>query len=982
MSRLSAGVGCWLVVVAAGPAAAQPAGPQPFLALDPGGHTAPVVRVAFTPDGRRLLTGSVDKTVRVWDVATGRPGAVVRPPVGPGRDGLVNALAVSPTGTLAAVAGYGPTAGRRGRIYLIDYDAGQVVRVLDGHDALVVHVAFSADGTRLASCAEDAAVRVWDVAAGRLVHALPHPRPASRAAFTPDGRTLATGAYDGAVVLWDAATGRRTAECKRHTAGISCLGWSPDGTKLVTGGRDQLLTVWDAGGRLLRSRQVADALPSAVAFPADGRSFLYATGGIDAKAYQCRRVDLATDAETVAFARHDNTVHAVTLSPDGRTAASAGNDTPGVSLWRPADGTLMHRLEAASRPPSGLDWSADGDAVAWGTTRVFGTDFHLQPVERAFRLTALQVEPKPPAAAAVRFKAGPALNRVGLNREQRTDPPQQVTLYRGTGDNFRRSGVYVNPEENNPVRCYTLVGPAVGVVGGTLGLYQFDPLTGKRTRTFRGHSSEVVNVAPRPGGRYFASAGLDQTIRVWRTDADDPLVSLFAAGDDWVTWTPEGYYACSPGGERLMGWHLNRGDAELGVFHPAERFHKQLYRPDVIRRLLDAGGTPAALAAADAAAGTRPTKLTDVTQLAPPAVAIRTPAGPLTDVTKPRVTVTAAATPTAGYPIRALRLLVNGRPHDGPGGVRRFDAAGPVEATWDIDLPPGRHQLVALAETAGSDATSAPVAVRYAGGGGAAPARRLFVLAVGVSKYRNAGLNLDFAAADATALAAAFDRVSRPAPFDAVVAKVLTDDQATRAGIFRGLKDVAVQATAADSVLVYFSGHGKRDAQGQLYLLPADVDESDLTTTGVDSGQLKGQLARLKGRVVLVLDACHAGAASTAKAKEVGVDDDAKAKAVGVGDDLALELSRPDVAVIVMCSSRGSQTSREDRASGRGVYTHALIEGLTGKAPRTPADGPVFQHHLDAYVKDVVRQQTGGAQTPTSSIPGDLTDLPLAQPAK
>src|SRR5258708_39706687 len=86
---------------------------------------------------------------------------------------------------------------------------------------------------------------------------------------------------------------------------------------------------------------------------------------------------------------------------------------------------------------------------------------------------------------------------------------------------------------------------------------------------------------------------------VWKLDSGELLVALFVAGEEWIAWTPQGYYAASPAGESLMGWHLNRAPEKLADFYPASQFHKSLYRPDVIRRLLQTGELEKSIELAD-----------------------------------------------------------------------------------------------------------------------------------------------------------------------------------------------------------------------------------------------------------------------------------------------------------------------------------------------------------------------------------------------
>src|SRR5205823_9336953 len=134
----------------------------------------------------------------------------------------------------------------------------------------------------------------------------------------------------------------------------------------------------------------------------------------------------------------------------------------------------------------------------------------------------------------------------------------------------------------------------------------------------------VWGLAPSADCRYLLTAGNDQIMRVWRLDTGELYVSLFVADEEWIAWTPHGYYAASFGGESLMGWHLNRGPATLSDFFPASRFHRSLYRPDVIRRLLPVGELAKAIEQADRERTER-TEVTRVAEVLPVEVRIVEP---------------------------------------------------------------------------------------------------------------------------------------------------------------------------------------------------------------------------------------------------------------------------------------------------------------------------------------------------------------------
>ena len=161
------------------------------------GHSGAVYSVAYDNDGKRLVTASADKTVRIWDAATGRQLMVLR-----GHTGAVYRAVFSPDGQLVATA----SADKTVRIW--EAATGKQIRSINGHSAAVNSVAFSPDGKSLLTASDDTTARLWQVASGKELHALDNDQTSVRSAvFSPDGRLIATGGYEGHLNIWDALTG-------------------------------------------------------------------------------------------------------------------------------------------------------------------------------------------------------------------------------------------------------------------------------------------------------------------------------------------------------------------------------------------------------------------------------------------------------------------------------------------------------------------------------------------------------------------------------------------------------------------------------------------------------------------------------------------------------------------------------------------------------------------------------------------------------
>jgi WD40 repeat protein/tRNA A-37 threonylcarbamoyl transferase component Bud32 len=316
--------------------------------------------VAFSPDGRTLLTGAADGTFRLWESATGRPvGGPLRHP------GELRSAAFSPDGRVVATGGYDNTA------RLWEAATGRSIGPPLRHDGPVAALAFSPDGRVVVTAGEDNTARLWEAATGRRVgEPLRHPDWVWAAAFSPDGKTLATGGGDGFARFWEVATGKPLGPPMQHHRQILALAFSPDGRTLATASADSTARLWEVPtGRHRGAQMRHDSWVHAVAFRAGGQWIV--TGSEDNTA---RLWEAATGQPQGAPMAHRGRVLAAAFGPGGGDVLTAGDDQV-LRRWRMPRGTApaarmrhLARVRGVGFRPDGtalLTASEDGTARLW-----------------------------------------------------------------------------------------------------------------------------------------------------------------------------------------------------------------------------------------------------------------------------------------------------------------------------------------------------------------------------------------------------------------------------------------------------------------------------------------------------------------------------------------------------------------------------------------------------------------------------------------
>jgi WD40 repeat protein len=558
------------------------------------GHAYAVSAVAFSPDGRWLVTASNDGTARLWDVENPAPEPTVLEGYLYGYD--VNAITFSPNGRWLATAGNGGTA----RLWDMENPAAEPA-ILEGHKGEVLAVAFSPDGRWLATASDGGTARLWDMEYLTAEPAvLDHVWGVAALAFSHDSGWLATGSYDGTARLWntrDPAAPPTVLE--GHEGSVMAMAFSPNGRWLATGSGDNAARLWDVE---------APAVPPTVL---EGHLYGYAVNALTfspnsrwlatvSSDYTARLWDVQNLTAAPAVFYHEGAVNAVAFSPDGQKLATVGDDTT-AQLWDvqnpAAEPTVLNGHEGAV---NAVAFSPDGRWLATvsndGTARLWDVG---NPAPEPAMLASDEED-----LYAVTFSSDGrwlATGGIAARLWDMENPAAEPAVLEGhtygvRAVTFSPDGRWLATTDlEGTARLWDVEDPAVesAVLEGHEGqvrdlAFSADSrwlATASEDTTARlweighaaaapavlGHEGEVTAIAFSPDGRWLATASYDGTARLWNTrdPAAKPAVLEGHEGHVYrVAFSPNGRWLATTGQEgTALLWDMENPTAEPAVLN-------------------------------------------------------------------------------------------------------------------------------------------------------------------------------------------------------------------------------------------------------------------------------------------------------------------------------------------------------------------------------------------------------------------------------
>ncbi|MEQ8238866.1 MAG: caspase family protein [Cyclobacteriaceae bacterium] len=1035
------------------------------------GHYEAVKTVAFTPDGKYLLTGSRDKSIKLWEVNTGRELRSFL-----GHQSTVNDIAVSSDGKFFISSSADKTA------KMWNISTGELLKTFGGHTDYLTSVALSNNNKLLITAGFDWEAKLWDVPSGEMLKTFKvNPDKGLgygiSASFSPDDKKVAFGGDNRSVMIYDVASGEQLEEYKPEkgfcggcatfitfkndqeifsasnkgdlklwsTSGGKTLDtyytnpseftsldffedrllittedslkiysakskkllmaknlelekevtdarFSPDGKTIAISCDDTLVRLYDAStGALIRTYQgflnLTDkagieydksswdyyirkytSLKNDVRISPDGQYLVKGKIGSIVRMWE-----VASGKITREFIGHEKAVLSTEFSNDGKYLLTAGADGKAI-LWDVATGKLIREFVGHRDVIFNVTFSTDQKSIATGSWDGTAKVWDLQSGELKQTLLFEQSAPY-----KLKFYNNDIyLLIAGLDKTLKLweiDSKTEVRNFLGHTDIIHDFDIAPDnkmvasaswdgkvkfwdisnglqaarmSDHEGPVYATTFShdGMQVATAGLDRDIRIRNAVNGTVEKKLVGHVASVTSLEFSSDNAMLVSASEDGMVKVWDVTSGKELVSYIILNQkDWMAINANGYFNATEGA--MQNISFVQGMQSFSV----DQFFDEFYKPDLLKKTFNNRG------------GDQLNMIEKIEKSPPPTIEFISP--PNNETSKTDKIDVFVKVSDAGGGVSSARLIHNGKIiMDKPVDVKSGKS---IVLNEVVQLVPGTNYIEATAKSKGNiESKKYRVRVDF----GEKMKSTLYLVVIGINQYENEALNLNYAAADAKGFKELIMSSSEKL-YDKIELVTLYDYEATKDNIINKLTNLSKIIKPNDVLFFYYAGHGSM-VDNEFYFVPTDnvklYSEDKLSKNGITATEMQAQLTNIAAlKQVVFIDACQSGGGVEMLAQR------------GAGEEKALAQLSRSTGIHILAAAGSEQFATEFTELGHGLFTHVLLEALSGKADGAPKDGKITIYELKSYLDDQVpeysKKYKGAMQFPHTFSRGQ--DFPL-----
>ena len=829
-----------------------------------------------------------------------------------------------------------------------------------------------------------------DAASGRQLREFKsYVKGVSFSRFSPDGRYAVWIQDSVTLVLWDMFSGASFKTLQGHKDDISTIAFSNDGKLLVTAGADKSLKLWDLEtGKLIRSMSVYTQWISCVVFSPDDK---YIAGQCEELTFKIW--ETATGKELKKYKGHTERVSCIAFSPDGNSVVSGSWDKS-IKVWNIQNSMLLRSITGFESAVSSIAFSKDGSLIAaGGGDKRFGTAWHTAPNKIKIwnfatgKIISTFAEPFNGSIIQLKFsddnKYLAGRTEVGMHSygweivDLSSKYSQQINIWR-ISDGISLKTFFGNYQDMG--KLFSRQG-AVFYTDDKNALHLWDLATGKDRKTFKGHDGNITNLSLSPDGKYLITrSNEDGFIKLWDMDDQKEMLNYIVLGgphNDYLIYTSDNFYMCSKGGSKAV--HFVK-DFHVYEF---EQFDLQYNRPDKVLGKLS-NINPELVSSYSKAYAKRLKKMgftEDMfsNELHHPIVKVSSKGIPLN--TKNKTISINVNSSDSKYFLDRMNIYINDVPIYGSNGFDlKIKKLKNFDQPLNLTLVNGTNKIrINCMNEKGVESLSEYFEI-YCDAPAYKPA--LYLITIGVSKYKDNRMNLQFASKDAGDIVTLFNQNNKQ--FSSIQSFNFIDEKATKENIL-SVKGKLMAGKPDDIVMLMVSSHGLLDAELDYFIATHDVDFTNPSARGLAYSALENILDGIPQRKkILFMDACHSGEVDKEEvqlSKNTSTENSGNLmfrafpgsdiKKIGLENSFELmkemfaDLRRGSGATVIS-SAGGAEYAIEGSEWNNGVFTFCLIKGLKEMQADLNKDGEVRLSEIEEYLQKQVPELTQGKQKPTS----------------